>query len=89
MNWEKGIWKGLVTEEPFPGQPIAEIAGTQRILIENHRGILEYSEGRIRTAVAFGSITVCGTGLELSRMTSQQLLIRGSIQSVHLTREEG
>ena len=73
-------------DEPLPGLPLVEIAGQQRVLIENHRGVVEYGPQTIRVKVKFGQICISGTGLELARMTKGQLIISGRIDSVHLIR---
>lgn len=72
--------------EPLPGQPIVEIAGDRRVLIENHFGVKEYSREKIGVKVKYGIVTVCGCGLELIRMTKEQLVIAGKIDGVTLTR---
>lgn len=72
--------------EPLPGQPIVEIAGDRRVLIENHFGVKEYSRERIGVKVKYGELTVCGCGLELARMTREQLVISGRIDCVTLQR---
>lgn len=72
--------------EPFPGQPIVEIGGDSRVLIENHFGVTEYSRERIGVKVRYGVVTVCGCGLELIRMTKEQLVICGRIDVVSLQR---
>ena len=72
--------------EPLPGQPIVEIAGDRRVLIENHFGVKEYSRERIGVKVKYGVVTVCGCGLELIRMTKEQLVISGRIDGVTLAR---
>lgn len=72
--------------EPVPGQSLIEIADTNRVLIENHCGIREYSPERIGVLVKFGCIDVCGCNLELTQMTKEQLLISGVIGSVILHR---
>lgn len=72
--------------EPLPGLPIAELAGDRRLLIENHRGVTEYSRERISVKVKYGQLRVCGCGLELARMSKEQLVIRGRIDSVNLIR---
>ena len=36
-----------LSAEPLPGQPIVEIAGDRRVLIENHFGVKEYSREKI------------------------------------------
>ena len=75
--------------EPMPAQPIIEIAGEQRMLVENHRGVSAYSSERILINVEFGAVCVCGCGLRLFRMTRAQLVIRGRIDTVSLQRRNG
>ncbi len=72
--------------EPLPGQPLVELAGDRRVLIENHRGVTEYGREQIRVRVRYGQILVCGGGMELARMTKEQLVIAGRIDSVTLIR---
>ena len=77
-----------LTGEPLPGQPIVEIGGQRRVLIENHFGVTQYSREKICVKVKFGQIAVCGCGLELARMTKEQLVICGKIDGVTLMRRE-
>ncbi len=72
--------------EPMPGQPVVEIAGTDRVLIEHHGGVTEYGCCRIRVKVAYGAVCVSGDRLELKRMTQDQLIISGRIDCVSLER---
>ena len=74
--------------EPLPGVPLIEIAGEQRVLVENHKGVREYSSERILIHVRYGHVCICGSCLVLSRMTNEQLVISGRIDSVHLARRE-
>lgn len=74
--------------EPIPGRGLVEISGDNRVLIENHSGVKEYSRERIGVAMPFGMVCVCGCGLELCRMTGEQLVIRGRIDSVSLIRRQ-
>ena len=73
-------------DEPFPGLPLVEIAGDRRVLIENHRGVLEYGAQIIRVKVKYGHICICGNALELARMNRGQLVISGRVDSVQLIR---
>ncbi len=72
--------------EAAPGLPLVEISGSRRVLIENHFGIRGYSRERILVNVSYGYIVVCGCGLELARMTKEQLVIRGRIDGIMLQR---
>lgn len=91
MGKRRYIWERLadgadLAAEPMPGQPIVEIAGDRRVLIENHFGVKEYSREKIAVKVKYGFVCVCGCGLELIRMTREQLVISGSIDAVSLVR---
>lgn len=69
------------------GRPIVEIAGDSRVLIENHFGIMGYSAEQIQVKVKYGCVCVCGSGLEVLRMTREQLVIHGRIQGVRIQRK--
>ena len=73
-------------DESVPGLPLVEIAGCGRVLVENHFGVTEYGQNLIRVRVKFGDVCVCGSFLELSRMTKGQLIIRGRIDQISLNR---
>lgn len=75
-----------LTTQPLPGQPIVEIAGDRRVLVENHLGVKEYSRERITVKVKYGCVCICGCQLELLQMTKDQLVVRGRIDGVTLQR---
>ena len=77
------------TGEPIAKQPLLELCGEKRVLIENHMGIGEYSAEAVRVKVKYGSICVSGNQLELCCMTSQQLVITGEICAVTLQKGRG
>ena len=72
--------------EPSPGVTLVELAGDRRVLIENHGGVTVYGQKEIRIRSSYGMLCVHGTNLELARMTKQQLIITGCIESVSLFR---
>ncbi len=72
--------------EAFPGQPLVEIYCDKRILIENHRGVVGYSDSEICVRVKFGLLRICGGCLELAKMSHQQLIITGRIDAVYFVR---
>lgn len=71
-------------DEPIPGQPLVELCGNTRVLIEEHGGVMEYRPEMITVRVRFGSISIRGCGLEICRMRSKQLVIMGKIYGVFL-----
>lgn len=75
-----------ISPEAVPGQPIIEIAGDCRVLIENHQGVAAYGRESIQINVTFGAVCVCGCHLEMMQMTKEKLVICGRIDSVQLQR---
>lgn len=68
------------------GVTLVEIAGDCRVLVEQHRGVLEYDRDKVRIKATFGCIVVCGHGLCLAQMTNSNLVISGRILSVSMER---
>ena len=77
----------LPTEAPLR-MPLIELAGYRRILIENHKGVVQYSETCIQIKVCYGRICVQGNGLSLTHMTRSQLVITGCVDSIGISREK-
>ena len=73
--------------EPLPGVPVVELAGDGRVLIERHKGVIEYSREKIGIQMSYGKLEVCGCNLELSCMTREQLVISGRICGIRIQRK--
>lgn len=65
-------------------QPIVEIAGQNRVLIENHQGVLAYSPEEIGIKVSYGQIVIAGNDLKLMQISCDQLVVKGHIDSLRL-----
>jgi sporulation protein YqfC len=52
------------------------------MLIENYKGILEYQEFFIRVNTYIGILNINGFNLNLSEMTTDDILITGKIESL-------
>ena len=73
-------------DENLPLQPVVELCGLHRVLIENHKGVTEYSQQRIAVAVSFGGVVIEGEHLHLCRISTHQLVVKGQIQNIMLCR---
>lgn len=62
--------------------PILTLTGRTELVIENYRGIQEYTDQLIRVQTASGEIRIAGKGLWVEYYTHMEMLIRGRIQSV-------
>ena len=61
------------------------IYGKNRVLIENHRGILHYSENEIILSAKGMTVRILGDGIAISAMDKKDMLISGKILSVELS----
>ncbi len=81
---------GLITEavdipaELLPGMPLIELTGHSRVMVDNHRGISEYTNGCICVRVSFGLVSIYGCGLRITKMRKKQIVIGGNILRVEL-----
>lgn len=66
--------------------PLIELAGDKRVLIENHMGVLAYSNDEIQIKVSYGKVTVSGNNLRFMQMNGEQLVIKGCIENIQLFR---
>ena len=63
--------------------------GGRSLLVENHRGILEFSDTCIRLASGCGTIEVRGKNLSINEMRRDALIIRGEIRQMELPSPAG
>ena len=91
MNMTKGFqaarrlagWLDL-PQDGISGAPRITVSGGAQVLIEGHRGLLEYSDERIAAAGAGCRVLVKGDGLTLAAMDAQTLSVSGKIWAVEL-----
>lgn len=89
-RWTKRLAEAASAQgEPLPGIPIVEITGQNRVLIECHRGVTQYSPESIGVKVSYGEVFVCGCGLKLCVMSKERLVISGRIAQIRLDRRDG
>ena len=58
------------------------MVSNKNLLLENHRGIIEYTEELVRIAVSNGEIMVKGQDLRLKTLASEDISIAGVIESL-------
>lgn len=71
-----------IPRELVSNEPKITIIGFNEMLIENYKGILEYQDFFIRINTYIGIININGFKLDLTEMTTDDLLITGNIDSV-------
>lgn len=89
MKQRKNLLERVITAAELEAQlqpklPIVELAGDKRVLIENHYSVIQYSRQEICVKVSYGCVRILGAGLELTRMSREQLVVTGSICGIEL-----
>lgn len=86
--WENGgIKKGLAEVLELPKDIILDLpkiimVGNLQIYIENHKGILEYTDNRIRINTKNGILRIIGENLILKNIVAEEIFIVGEINQV-------
>lgn len=71
-----------IPKEISSQEPKITVMGFEELLIENYKGILEYQDFYIRINSYCGIININGFDLDLNEMTTDDLLIKGKIESI-------
>ena len=80
--WERLMDGADLPDEAVPGQTVVEVIGHNRVLIENHQGVIGYGKEQIRVKVPFGEVHICGGCLSLARMSRERLVVYGRIGQI-------
>jgi sporulation protein YqfC len=62
--------------------PRTTTLGNKQLLVENHKGIIEYTPSLVRMKVTQGEITIKGKTLSIGNLQAEQILVEGVIQEV-------
>lgn len=62
--------------------PKISLIGNNQMLVENHRGIIEYTPNLIRVNSTVGVIRIQGNELKLRNIATEDIMINGGIKSM-------
>ena len=62
--------------------PRITMLGNQQLLVENHKGIIEYTTSLVRIKLNQGELMILGRDLELSSLQVEQILVEGTVGEV-------
>lgn len=63
--------------------PKVTLIGNVQLVLENHRGIVEYTEERMRIMVAGGQLEIIGEKLVLRTILPEELMVEGRIHRLN------
>jgi sporulation protein YqfC len=73
-------------KELVMGLPRITMLGDIQMIVENHRGIIEYTAERVRISTTVGELQVTGTGLALRTIYPEEISVDGKIQGITLVK---
>lgn len=84
MKEEKRIRKFFASFFELPSEivlnlPLITLVGKDELNIENYKGIIEYSDVKIRVKTTCGILKIEGRALTIKQLTNENLVIRGHI----------
>lgn len=62
--------------------PRITMLGNKQLLVENHKGILEYTAELVRIKLNQGELAIGGVNLTLSSLQMEQILVEGTVTDV-------
>ncbi len=82
MNIKKNITNMFeLPKEIVLDMPLITMVGTDEMCIENYKGIIEYSEEKIRISTSCGVASIEGNKLSIKQITQEKFIIAGMITS--------
>lgn len=76
----------------LPGDVVADVSritlvGETHMLVENHRGLVEYNPDRITFEVPQGRVTVEGEALAIGSISAEEVVVSGRITLLRLQQD--
>lgn len=62
--------------------PRLTMLGNKQLLVENHKGIIEYTPILVRIKLSEGELTVIGDGLSIGNLQLEHILVEGTIKNL-------
>lgn len=62
--------------------PRITMLGNKQLLVENHKGIIEYNPVLVRIKLTQGELAVTGTDLSLGSLQAEQILVEGTVAGI-------
>ena len=83
----KSIIAAELDTDLAPSASIIELTDNNRVLIERHLCITEYTTHTICVRMKFGNVQIEGMDLMIDKMCKDQLVVSGQIYCIHLLRD--
>ncbi len=87
MNIKEKLSNAMnISDEILFNVPIISFVGNSEFAIENYKGIVLYSENKIKINTSIGIVTIIGDNLTLSKVLTEKITITGFIIEVNYSK---
>lgn len=86
-GWTNGVLD--LPQDLLQEMPRITLIGNKELYIENHRGVLHFSSGQLKLALAKGSLEITGEDLVIRNILGQELAVEGIIGEIRYKESEG
>jgi len=62
--------------------PIINLSANKNVVIQNHRGVIEYDQTLVRIGTKLGELVITGSGLVLVCALKEEIVIEGKIHRI-------
>jgi len=74
-----------IPDEILSGESSVYVIGTRKAEITGCRSVLEYTASSIIFRTKEGTISMCGTEMEICSLLNDQITVRGEISALHFS----
>ncbi|CCC58152.1 sporulation protein YqfC [Caloramator australicus] len=71
-----------IPEEIVLDVPVIKIVSNNKIIIENHKGIIEYSKTTVRINSRIGIVALKGEDFVIKYITQDEIILEGEIEVI-------
>jgi len=82
QQWQKIAGLLEIPQDIILDLPRITMLGNQQLLVENHRGIIEYTPSLVRIKLNSGELIISGKNLLLGNLQIEQILVEGTVGDV-------
>lgn len=85
-GWSSGMLN--LPQDIVHDLPRITLIGDRELYIENHRGVLRFSPGRLTLALSRGLLEITGEDLSISSILGRELAVEGRIGEIKFKESE-
>lgn len=65
--------------------PRITVVGAAQVVVENHRGVIEYTRQKVRVNTTLGELLVAGVGLVIANILAERVVIEGKVAKLEFS----